>query len=56
MKGQSDDPFHHERTLLPRSYISLPPIHLDQMLGHRLGYDYLHFKNYLDYLCKLRLK
>ena len=24
MKDQSDDPSHHERTLLPRSYISLP--------------------------------
>ena len=25
MKDRSDDPSHHERTLLPRSYISLPP-------------------------------
>ena len=24
MKDQSDNPLHHERTLLPRSYISLP--------------------------------
>ena len=24
MKDQSDDPSHHERTLLPRSFISLP--------------------------------
>ena len=24
MKDQSDDPSHHERTLLPQSYISLP--------------------------------
>ena len=24
MKVSSDDPSHHERTLLPRSYISLP--------------------------------
>ena len=24
MKDRSDDPLHHERTLLPRSYISLP--------------------------------
>ena len=31
MKDRSDDPSHHERTLLPRSYISLPemPIGLD---------------------------
>ena len=27
MKDRSDDPSHHERTLLPRSYISLPHIH-----------------------------
>ena len=26
MKDRSDDPSHHERTLLPRSYISLPPV------------------------------
>ena len=25
MKDRSDDPSHHERTLLPLSYISLPP-------------------------------
>ena len=24
LKDRSDDPSHHERTLLPRSYISLP--------------------------------
>ena len=26
MKDRSDDPSHHERTLLPRSYVSLPCI------------------------------
>ena len=26
MKDRSDDPSHHERTLLPRSYISLPSV------------------------------
>ena len=26
MKDRSDDPLHHERTLLPRSYISLPVV------------------------------
>ena len=31
MKDWSDDPSHHERTLLPRSYISLPKVD-----GHRL--------------------
>ena len=25
MKDWSDDPSHHEQTLLPQSYISLPP-------------------------------
>ena len=31
MKDQSDDPSHHERTLLPRSYISLPRINESAM-------------------------
>ena len=26
MKDRSDNPLHHERMLLPRSYISLPPV------------------------------
>ena len=26
MKDRSDDPSHHERTLLPQSYISLPDL------------------------------
>ena len=30
MKDQSDDPSHHERTLLPRGYIS-PPATQKQM-------------------------
>ena len=29
MKDRSDDPSHHERTLLPRSYISLPGVVLN---------------------------
>ena len=28
MKDRSDDPSHHERTLLPRSYISLSNLEL----------------------------
>ena len=31
MKDRSDDPSHHERTLLPRSYISLLPSGKDKM-------------------------
>ena len=31
MKDRSDDPSHHERTLLPRSYISLPSSREGQM-------------------------
>ena len=35
MKDRSDDPSHHERTLLPRSYISLPNIEkMHQFNGH----------------------
>ena len=30
MKDRSDDPSHHERTLLPRSYISLHFSHINQ--------------------------
>ena len=29
MKDRSDDPSHHERTLLPRSYISIPDLDLN---------------------------
>ena len=35
MKGRSDDPSHHERTLLPRSYISLLQAKVTQ--GYRVG-------------------
>ena len=33
MKDRSDDPSHHERTLLPRSYISLPNISVSRCTG-----------------------
>ena len=33
MKDRSDDPSHHERTLLPRSYISLPSGEGDKISG-----------------------
>ena len=35
MKDRSDDPSHYERTLLPRSYISLPSVW--KALGSRAG-------------------
>ena len=31
MKDRSDDPPHHERTILPRSYISLPGARIDRL-------------------------
>ena len=33
MKDRSNDPSHHERTLLPRSYISLPLCVLESFLS-----------------------
>ena len=38
MKDQSDDPSHHERTLLPRSYISLPLY----LMKHSIHFYYGH--------------
>ena len=35
MKDRSDDPSHHERTLLPRSYISLPTLWWIDLTTHR---------------------
>ena len=35
MKDRSDDPSHHERTLLPQSYISLP-LEKDRQTGNRV--------------------
>ena len=37
MKDRSDDPSHHERTLLPRSYISLHTSDEDADNGQCLG-------------------
>ena len=34
MKDRSDDPSHHERTLLPRSYISLQSANKPDVLNH----------------------
>ena len=43
MKDRSDDPSHHERTLLPQSYISLPSLSNATIAKSRL-------------ICILRLK
>ena len=42
MKDRSDDPSHHERTLLPRSYISLPSMVRESAHG---AYIYFMFKH-----------
>ena len=42
MKNRSDDPSHHERTLLPRSYISLLAKQIDNMIYFILLYKH-HF-------------
>ena len=39
MKDRSDDPSHHERTLLPRSYISLPLTISDILSEYIAKYD-----------------
>ena len=41
MKDRSDDPSHHERTLLPRSYISLPGNSL------KSKHTFMHFFRFL---------
>ena len=38
MKDRSDDPSHHERTLLPRSYISLHPSDLEAVNTYKEDY------------------
>ena len=38
MKDRSDDPLHHERTLLPRSYISFPAARALYMNRHRIAH------------------
>ena len=37
MKDRSDYPSHHERTLLPRSYISLPHTHIRYTITINIG-------------------
>ena len=38
MKDRSDDPLHHERTVLPRSYISFPAARALYMNRHRIAH------------------
>ena len=47
MKDRSDDPSHHERTLLPRSYISLPAIgcQTNGIYIKKLNGKYVYIKN-----------
>ena len=47
MKDRSDDPSHHERTLLPQTYISLPRVAWESTLS----FIFEHNKN-LAYLLK----
>ena len=44
MKDRSDDPSHHERKLLPRSYISLPKM-LERLLFFQLFLIVLYVEN-----------
>ena len=39
MEDQSDDPLHHERTLLPRSYISLLSEHNQVKCNKKIKYN-----------------
>ena len=39
MKDRSDDPSYHERTLLPRSYISLLSLKVELRLCSALQFD-----------------
>ena len=51
MKDRSDDPSHHERTLLPRNYISLlrKPILLQICIKYVVVYTY--FRVYIQARC-----
>ena len=56
MKDRSDDPSHHERTLLPRSYISLLILLLDLYLWQVLGSTVLSvWKHLTPLVCASRL-
>ena len=42
MKDRSDDPSHHERTLLPQSYISLPEFRCTHIMSTTIKKCYSH--------------
>ena len=50
MKDQSDDPLHHEQTLLPQSYISLPEPMRFNCVYIFWKISYLISKNILSYI------
>ena len=52
MKDRSDDPSHHERTLLPRSYISLPALGCHSFI-HSFFLSFIHFyiHSFIHYCC-----
>ena len=47
MKGRSDDPSHHERTLLPRSYISLLHHPIDREREREMFYLTTHSTHFI---------
>ena len=52
MKDRSDDPSHHERMLLPRSYISLPYVavtKIKQTSKVKIKYIFICFEKQEDY-------
>ena len=58
MKDRSDDPSHHERTVLPRSYISLPPLSKVQT-SHMMVYPsgsflMLYYSSILTMACHIK--
>ena len=48
MKDRSDDPSHHERTLLPRSYISLLAHCGDRSSSGQSIYDDIQISHYFN--------
>ena len=52
MKDRSDDPSHHERTLLPRSYISLPELKNVPLIN--ISHRYLYSLR-IQVTCRIKL-
>ena len=52
MKDRSDDPSHHERTLLPRSYLSLPPdVEVQRYWGVERNATHHNINTAMTHLC-----